>query len=294
MTPRQIGPFRILQRLGQGGAGEVFLAVWHGASGFEKRVALKVLREEHRGDPDYEHRLVDEARLAARFSHPHLVSVSDLGVSQGVYWVRMEFVDGIDLAQALARGPLPTALALAVALDVAEALRYLHALADEAGRPLRLVHRDVAPSNILLGRDGFVRLSDFGIARATAHREDTEAGVRRGTWSYMSPEQVRAQALTAASDQFALGAVLYHALTGHRPFDADTPLATMDHIREATLPPRRGLDAGVWALLSQMFARRPEDRFESSTELVKALAGVLAAHSPYPREALAYLVASRA
>jgi serine/threonine protein kinase len=193
--PRQIGPFRVVRRLGVGGVGEVLLAVAHGAGGFEKRVALKVLREELRGDAEYERLLLEEARMAARFDHPNLVGVHDVGLSNGVYWVRMDWIDGGDLGALMGSGEeravVPEGVALAVAHGVSEALAYLHGLKDEAGRSYGLVHRDVSPTNVLIGKNGAVKLADFGLAKATRHREDTRAGVRKGKYAYMSPEQVR-------------------------------------------------------------------------------------------------------
>lgn len=275
--PRQIGPFRVLRRLGVGGAGEVLLAVAHGAGGFEKRVALKVLRAELRGEPEYERLLLDEARTAARFDHPHLVSVHDAGVSSGVYWVRMDWVDGADLATLTAGAAAGEGVALAVAHAVAEALAYLHGLADDAGRALGLVHRDVSPTNVLVGRNGAVKLGDFGLAKATAHREDTRAGVRKGKYAYMSPEQVRGEVLTAASDQFALGVLLAELLTGRRPFDGDGVLETMERIREAAEPALEGVAGDVAAVLRRCLRRDAPERYGRTEELVTAL-GELRAH----------------
>ncbi len=278
--PRQVGPFRVLRRLGVGGAGEVLLAVAHGAGGFEKRVALKVLREELRGDPDYERLLLDEARRAARFDHPNLVGVHDVGVSNGVYWVRMDWVDGADLATLMANGGavVEEGVALAVAHAVVEALAYLHGLRDEAGRELGLVHRDVSPGNVLIGKNGAVKLGDFGLAKATAHREDTRAGVRKGKYAYMSPEQVRGEVLGAASDRFAVGVMLAEMLTGRRPFGGDGVLETMERIREATLSDDAltGMAADVAAVVRRCLKRDAGERY-ATTEALSAALGELRA-----------------
>ena len=278
--PRQVGPFRVLRSLGAGAVGEVLLAVAHGAGGFEKRVALKVLRAELRGDADCERLLLEEARTAARFDHPHLVGVHDVGVSHGVYWVRMDWVDGGDLGAVMGRrgGVVPEGVALAVAHGVCEALTYLHGLRDDAGRALGLVHRDVSPTNVLLGQHGAVKLGDFGLAKATRRREETAAGVRKGKYAYMSPEQVRGAVLTAASDQFAVGIVLAEMLTGRRPFDGEGALDTMERIREAAMNEGAlaGLPADVAAVVERCVEREATARYET-TEALSAAVGALRA-----------------
>jgi serine/threonine protein kinase len=275
--PRQIGPFRVVRRLGVGGVGEVLLAIAHGAGGFEKRVALKVLRAELRGDADYERLLIDEARMAARFDHPNLVGVHDVGVSNGVYWVRMDWVDGADLGALMGSGAgVPEGVALAVAHGVCEALAYLHGLSDEAGRSYGLVHRDVSPTNVLIGRNGHVRLGDFGLAKATRHREDTAAGVRKGKYAYMSPEQVRGGVLSGASDQFAVGTLLAEMLRGVRPFEGSGPLETMERIREAAAPDLGGLVADVAAAVARCLKRDPAERYATTGELSTAVGALRA------------------
>lgn len=275
--PRQIGPFRVLKRLGVGGVGEVLLAVAYGAGGFEKRVALKVLREELRGDAEYERLLMDEARMAARFDHPNLVGVHDVGLSNGIYWVRMDHVDGGDLGALMgSAGVLSEGVALAVAHGVSEALAYLHGLKDEAGRSYGLVHRDVSPTNVLMGRNGAVKLGDFGLAKATRHREDTRAGVRKGKYAYMSPEQVRGAVLGGASDQWAVGVLLAEMITGQRPFDGEGPLETMERIREAEEPALEGMAEDVAAVVKRCLKREAVDRYGETGELSAALGALRA------------------
>lgn len=271
-APRQIGPFRVLRRLGSGGMAEVFLAVAHGASGFERRVALKTLLPALQGDATYERILIDEARLAARFHHRNLVQVHDLGVAQGTYWVRMDLVEGGDLATLLQQGPLDPSLALYIAEEVVAALAYLHALCDEGGRALGLVHRDVSPANVLLSRAGEVKLGDFGIARSTLRAEVTQGGVRKGKYAYMSPEQVKGEALTAASDRFSLGVTLHEMLTGRRPFEGEGVLDVMERVREALPPAMEGVDPDLAALVRACLARDPAGRFADDVALARALA----------------------
>ena len=264
--PRPFGPFMLEAKLGQGGMAEVFKARVFGASGFEKVVVVKTLREELLGTPELERMFLEEARLQARLSHRNLVQAHDLGVTEGRPWVRLDFVDGVDLS-ALAL-PLPLELARFIGGELALGLHALHEAKDEAGRGLGIVHRDVSRKNVLLSKLGEVRLADFGIARATQLREQTRGGVRKGTWAYMSPEQVSGLPLTAASDQFSLATLLVELITGTRPFDGPTPLETMDRIREATPP---ALEGELGVVLRRALQKAPSARFASSRGLRAAL-----------------------
>jgi serine/threonine-protein kinase len=251
---------------------EVFLALAFGAAGFEKRVVVKVLRSEYVGKPTYERMFLEEGRLGARLSHRNLVGVHDLGHADGVYYVRLDYVDGADLASLLSRERPGVPLALHVVDELALALAAVHGLEDEAGRPLGLVHRDVTPANVLLSRLGEVKLADFGIAKATLLQDQTRTGVRKGTYAYMSPEQVRGGAVSPASDLFSLGITLHELLTGRRPFDGETPLKTMERIRDAELGALDEVEEELRPLLRACLARRPEDRVPSAEEFRERLA----------------------
>lgn len=272
--PQKVGPYRILRRLGRGGVAEVFLGVAYGASGFERQVAVKVLLPEHRGEAALERALIEEARLGGLLAHRNFVAVHDLGVEDGAYWLRMDFVDGSDLGTLLDRGPLPAPLALFLAAELAQGLAYLHALADAKGRPLGLVHRDVSPSNVLLSREGEVKLADLGIAKATMLQGITRGNVKKGKYAYMSPEQVTGRPLAGASDQFALGITLVEMLTGARPFDGETPMETMDRIREAAPPRLPGVPADVREVVLRCLAKAPRERFPDAHALLAALRAV--------------------
>ena len=266
--PRPLGPYLLEARLGTGGMAEVFLARAFGASGFEKQVVIKTLRAERVGEARLERMFLDEARLQARFRHRNLVQAHDLGVTDGRPWVRLDYVDGADLGSF--HLPLPAPLAALVLAEIALALIVIHEARDDAGLPLAVVHRDVSPKNVLLSRLGEVKLADFGIARATLLREDTRAGVRKGTYAYMSPEQVRSQPLTPASDQFALATLAVELFTGGRPFDGATPLETMERIR-AGAPSLDEVSPVLRPMLARAFSVAPEARFES----MRALRGEL-------------------
>lgn len=249
---------------------EVFKATAFGASGFEKTVALKLLREEFVGDPTWEHMFQEEARLQARLVHRGLVQAHDFGAVDGRPWVRLDWVDGADLARLANGQPIGEPLACFVFCEIVTALSFLHAQLDDRGLPLGLVHRDVSAANVLVSRSGEVKLGDFGIAKATLLRDQTQGGVRKGSFAYMSPEQVTGKPLSAASDVFSAGVVFVELLTGSRPFDALTPVETMDRVREAT-PDLDRVPDGLRPLISAMLSKDPLLRPSDWPQVVRAL-----------------------
>lgn len=269
---KQLGRYRLERLIGSGGMARVYLATCFGASGFTKRVAIKVLRPELRGVGEYERLLIEEARLGAQLEHRSLVSVLELGVDDGAYYVVMDWVDGADLATLTEGAAIEPELALLIAEEVALGLEYVHGHRDERGREVGLVHRDVSPSNILVSRAGEVKLADLGIAKATMLAEQTLTNIRKGKYAYMSPEQIDSAPLDATSDQFALGVTLVEMLTGARPFDGTTVLDTMEAIRSAPAPDLAELAEDVRSIVHRALAKRPEDRFSTAAALRAELA----------------------
>jgi serine/threonine-protein kinase len=292
MTVRTaIGPYSLVRRLGRGGMAEVHLAIAHGASGFARPVAIKTLVPELWGTPELERALIHEARLAGRLSHRNLVAVLGLGIDDGVYYVVMEYVDGGDLATLTRAGPLPEALGLLVAEEIALGLDHVHRAADDRGLPLGLVHRDVSPSNILVSRAGEPKLGDFGIAKATA-LADLTGGTRKGKYAYMSPEQLAGEPLSPATDQWSLGVTLLELVTGRRPFDADTPLATMDAIR-AGAAAAIVVAPDIAAIAARCFAIDPAARFATTEAMRLAIAAARRARPPVALPDLAAHITAR-
>jgi eukaryotic-like serine/threonine-protein kinase len=230
--------YRVVQKIARGGMAEIYLALQRGAEGFEKPVVLKRILPSLAADPKFVRMLVDEAHIAATFNHSNLVQVLDLGKSaDDQYFVVLEFVDGWSLEQVRQRAlkarmkiPMPVALYITGAL--CRALAYVHTR-ERNGKPAGIIHRDVSPQNVLISREGDVKLADFGIAKAVDRRERSATGVIKGKFAYMSPEQALGQELDARSDLFSVGTLLYLLTTGRKPFDAENDVDVLMKVRKA-------------------------------------------------------------
>ena len=262
--------------------GEVWHAVAEGPRGFATNVVLKRVRPEFATDSKFIAMLAAEARVCARLDHPGIVKVYEFGEVEGEHYLAMELVDGWDLHEILAgferAGRLPPVAFLSyVGAELADALAYAHALTDDHGHPLGFVHRDVSPGNVMINRQGAVKLVDFGVHTIRDHsaEERTAVGVLRGTLAYMSPEQADGQPVDHRSDVFSLGSVLYEALTGQRLFRTPNDLETLRRVREAVVPPpsshRGDLDPRLDRIVLSMMARSPADRTPSCDEVSRAL-----------------------
>jgi serine/threonine-protein kinase len=280
------GPFRMLLRLGQGGMGEVWKASTTGADGVERTIVVKRVLAHLLADPEIAAMFAREARLSVPLVHPNVVRTYDTGQVDGQFYLSMEYVPGIDLrlllSQTSGEGPLPPGLAAHAVRGVCGALAYAYNLAGEDGLPRRLVHRDVTPSNVLLGLDGSVKLLDFGIAKAlseaTEHR--TAVGTLKGKFAYMAPEQVEGGAVDHRTDQFAAGVVLHEALTGRRLFRGDSDVQTLAKVKEAQVDPPSRWNAAIPAELDEIclraLSRDPTARFPDCAAMAHALSRVLA------------------
>lgn len=277
MNRTAIGPYQVVRLLGRGGMAEVHLAISHGASGFEREVAIKTVAPELADEPELSRALIREAVIGGALHHRNLVAVLGLGVADGGYYVVLEYVDRLDLARHLSR-PIPESLALHIVHEIALGLAYLHAAKDARGLPLAIVHRDVGPANVLVSSSGDVKLADFGIAKATALADRTAAGTRKGRYSYMAPEQLAGEPVTAIADQFGLGVMLVELITGNRPFAGETPWAVLDQIRGGA-PPLDDLAADVRTIALRALAIDPRDRF-ASVDAMRVEIGAVARARP--------------
>jgi len=282
--PRRLGRYVVDERLGKGGMAETFRVRLDGPRGFVQRFAAKRVLPEHAGDARLGRMLADEARITARLRHPGIVQVFELVDDGGELFLVMELVDGVDLATLLGaaareRLPMPLGAACQIALALLGALAYAHALTDDDGAPLGIVHRDVSPSNVMIARTGDVKLLDFGVARAaeSLRSERTRTGARelKGKLGYFSPEQATGAALDGRSDQFAVGIVLWECLSGRRLFRAGDDLQTLRLIEEARAPAPSTLRADVGAELdafvARLLARDPAARFADCGAAADAL-----------------------
>jgi serine/threonine protein kinase len=279
-----LGPYRIERRLAVGGMAEVFVARRQGPHGFEKRLALKRILPQHARDPEFVGMFIDEARLAARLEHPNIVQMFDFREHDGALFMAMELVEGTTVGRLLRtvashRETVPLGPALHVAHEAAAALAYAHTLRDEQGNPLDVVHRDVSPANLLLNRQGHVKLTDFGIARCRTTVERTGDGHIRGKIGYMSPEQVVGDPIDASTDVFTLSVVLSELLVAEPLFGTGVDLEVLIQIRNADLAVLRRagshLPQDVMRLLEWGLSRDPDHR-PTAAQLERALREVMA------------------
>jgi serine/threonine-protein kinase len=241
-----------------------------------RHVVLKRIRGEQANDAKLVQMFLDEAKLAMSLRHPNIVEVFDSGASAGEYFFAMEYVHGEDLRRVLQeiherRDQLPVAQVLTLIASAAAGLHHAHELCDGEGHPLGIVHRDVSPANILVGYDGSVKVTDFGIAKATLQVAETRSGVLKGKVSYMSPEQVTGRDVDRRSDVFALGVVFYEVATARRLFKNDNDFLTMSAIVQGQIPPPReqrpDLPFAIEKMIMKCLAANPRDRFASAREL---------------------------
>lgn len=265
------GRYTLVRRLARGGMAEIFLALQEGPEGFSRRLVIKRILPHLAADKAFLQMFLDEARIVAMLSHPHIVHLYDFGEVEGSYYLAMEYVEGIDLKMLGDRvGPVPAEHAAKIMSYVCEGLSHAHELVHE-GRRLGLVHRDVTPSNILISFDGSVKVADFGIAKTYSGDDRTRAGVVKGKFAYLSPEQARGLSLDHRSDQFNIGILLYELLTGTNLFPHDSFQRAMRAIMggeiesperiQSTVPPR------LAAIVMRALAPRRDDRYPDTLAL---------------------------
>jgi serine/threonine protein kinase len=272
------GKYTLVRRIAMGGMAEIFLAEHHGEAGFVHPVVIKRVLPGLSDNPEFESMFLDEARLLARLSHPNVVHVYDFGRIDAIYFLALEYVRGGNLRDLVARlngGPLPIPDALYVAAQALAGLDHAHRSRAPDGSPLRLVHRDISPSNILLSTEGAVKLADFGIARSRIQQVHTAAYVIKGKLSYMSPEQVSGRPLDARSDLFSMGTLLWEMVTGRRLFARDNPGAIQMAIYLEPVPDARDyrpdIPAPLIKLLDRALQRDREHRFPSAQKMQAAV-----------------------
>jgi serine/threonine protein kinase len=293
---RTVGRYRLTRAIASGGMATVYHALAGGIGGFTREFAVKVCDPVLARDAEFARMFLEEARLSARVNHPNVVATHDVGHDGSLYLV-MDYVRGCRLSAllaALARAPgggeqVPLNIVARILLDMLAGIEAAHSAKDNDGRCLGIVHRDVSPQNILVGFDGIVRVSDFGIARAASHAVHTRRGVVKGKVGYMAPEQVTGDPISRATDIFAVGIVAWELLTGGRLFAVKTPFEFMGRVLKDQIPApsrfRPELSSSLDRVVLRALHRQSSERFQSAQSLAKSLAVALPA--PATREELA-------
>ncbi|MEM7449055.1 MAG: protein kinase [Myxococcota bacterium] len=273
------GKYLLLERIAVGGMAEVFLAKSFGHEGIEKLLAIKRILPTMAEDHDFIEMFIDEAKIAGHLTNANIVPIFELGKIGESHYIAMEYVWGKDMLQIVnrfrrLRKRMPPAMVASIASKLCEGLEYAHNKSDRQGTPLNLVHRDISPQNILVSYEGRVKLIDFGIARAASRTTKTQAGVLKGKFGYMSPEQVRGLRIDLRSDLFALGTCMYEMLTSERLFVGESDFTTLEKVRNAAVAPPSTVvptPEELDTIVMKALARDPAQRFQSAGELQRAL-----------------------
>ncbi|MDB4982154.1 MAG: hypothetical protein JWM82_2906 [Myxococcales bacterium] len=279
MLGRTVGRYRIVRHLASGGMAELFIARQEAMGGFEKEIVLKILQGRYAESPRVVQMFLDEARLAAKLNHASIVHVYDVaeeqtGSAAGLKYIAMEYIRGETVTDIVKRGLavkrfLPLEHAVHVIRQTAAGLAYAHTGRDPEGHLLRIVHRDVSPTNILVSMEGQTKIVDFGIARAQDELRD-EAGVRVGKASYMSPEQVRGEGVDYRSDIFSLGIILYEITLGQRLFRGPADVVMKRIAEEKIAPPtalQRDYPPALELVVMRALEKDADDRYQSAEEM---------------------------
>jgi serine/threonine-protein kinase len=278
--------YTITERLDQGGMAEVFRGVAESMEGFKKSVAIKRILPSLTKNPKFISMFLDEARLSLYLQHANIVQVFDISKTpDNAYFLVMEYVDGCNLKSLIERQKqrgkrIEIAHAIYMMIECCKGLNYAHVLENpESGEPLGIVHRDISPPNILLSKNGEVKLVDFGLAKANSQIESTDPGVVKGKFSYLSPEAASGLEVDSRADVFAVGIILWELFTGRRLFYGDTDYQTVELVRQARVPSIAALNPEIEAELEQVvrkaLARDPDERYQSAADLADALAQFL-------------------
>jgi serine/threonine protein kinase len=283
--PRRFGKYLLLRPMAKGGMGEIYMAALGQIGGFEKLCVIKKVLSE-KADPSKAKRFLDEAKVVLRLSHSNLVNTFDAGEADGEFYIAMEMVEGKDLREVWnrcvrQRQRIPIEVALHVSREVARVLAYVHGYGD-----LKLVHRDIAPPNILLAYNGDVKLTDFGLARSKLKEEKTQPGVVFGRAAYLAPEQARGEVADARTDVYTLAIVLWELLTGHQylPISGLDPVASLALVRHPKPMPPSSRAPWISSELDKVVLRAlapdRQQRYQSADEFRLALSDVIAQTAP--------------
>ncbi|MBN1209997.1 MAG: serine/threonine protein kinase [Myxococcaceae bacterium] len=285
MNPQSFGKYQLLKKLATGGMAEVWLARQGGIEGFVKNVVVKRILPHLAEDAEFLEMFRNEALIAANFNHPNIAQVYEFGEANGTYYIAMEYIHGEDLGRVMRKAWsagqwIARPLAIRIVASACEGLYYAHTRVDGSGKPLKVVHRDISPQNILISFDGSVKLVDFGIAKAADTVGLTKSGAIKGKFAYMAPEQASGKPLDHRADIFAIGLVLYELLTGVRPLKRDSELATLQAALDCTIQsPSEVADVPgeLDPVVMSALARAADDRYRDARQFQIALEETLVA-----------------
>jgi serine/threonine protein kinase len=276
-TPPILGRYRVDRLIARGGMGEVYLGRIVGEHGFERPVAIKLIRTELLSDERVALMFVDEARIAAGLHHRNIVQIIDFDLFEGGAFIVCEHVDGCDLRAMLRhlRAPPRFEIAISIVAEIATGLQAAHDATGEDGQPLQLVHRDVSPGNVLLGIHGDVKIADFGVAKARSRSYHTVSNSIKGKAPYMAPEQILGEPLDRRADVFGLGVLLYEITTRTRLYSAAGSAIAMRQILDGEVPDpasrRAGYPVELAAIVNKALARDRAKRYQTASALVADL-----------------------
>ncbi|AKQ64304.1 serine/threonine protein kinase [Myxococcus hansupus] len=274
--PIPFGKYLLLDRINIGGMAEVWRGKQFGASGFERLVAIKRILPNIAEDDEFISMFIDEAKISVQLTHANVASIYELGNILGSYFISMEYIPGKDMRAIFDRcrkkgEPAPVPLVAYCVSKMCEGLDYAHRKKDGMGRDMNIVHRDISPQNVLLSYEGEVKVIDFGIAKAAGKATKTQAGILKGKFGYMSPEQIRGLPLDRRSDVFAIGVCLYEMLTGERLFVGDSDFSVLEKVRKAEVPSpttyNRRIPEVLERIVLKALAKDVDERYQYASEL---------------------------
>jgi serine/threonine protein kinase len=287
--PIPFGKYVLLERISVGGMAEVFKAKSFGVEGFEKILAIKRILPSMAEDADFIEMFIDEAKICGQLNHANICQIFELGRVGESHFIAMEYVWGKDVLQMQnrfrkMRSTMKAEMAAFIASKLCEGLDYAHKKKDAAGRPLGIIHRDISPQNILISYDGELKIIDFGIAKAASRSSKTQAGVLKGKFGYMSPEQVRGLPLDRRSDVFAIGTILYELLTADRLFMGESDFETLEKVRNVAVPPvstvNKTVPPELERIIHKALSKDVDGRYQWASEMQEELQAFLMAREP--------------